>query len=120
MAGRRIATESKSDRFLHKSCAPDSLRTQFLSRNPQDFPHLLIPVLPIVIAGQLPVLVRDFLLSQQCCELRVVVGQNVLSSTVEIKVRQRRDPRGGRVAHELVDVICLARVGTHRPKDAEH
>ena len=83
-----------------------SPRTEFLSRNLQNLTHLLIPVLPVVIAGQLPVLVRNFLLMQERRVASVIVGEHVFGSAVEVKVRQRRNPRGGRVARQLVE--CLA------------
>ena len=61
--------------------------------------YLLIPVLPIMTAGQLPILVRNLALDQQPSEIAAVLKQEILSAAVEIEVRKRRDPFGGNLTH---------------------
>src|SRR5882672_5256782 len=61
---------------------------ELLRRDLQNLSHLLIPVLPIVITGQLAVLVRDLLLAQKRGELLVHIDQEIFGATVQIHIRQ--------------------------------
>ena len=61
--------------------------------------YLAIPVLPIMTAGQLPILVRNLALNQQTSEIEIILKQKILSATVEIEVGKRRDLIGGNLSH---------------------
>ena len=60
----------------------------------EDLFYLPIPVLPIMTAGQLPILVRNLALKQQSSEIAAALEQEILGAAVEIETGQRRDSFG--------------------------
>src|SRR2546427_10365112 len=116
----RIISQIVPRTILTRSPIPQRSAVHLLSSDLQDLSHLLIPVGPVVIAGQFAVFVWDLLLAQQCGELLISADQAILSAAIEIEIWKSRDAIRRHRTDTLEDIVCFASVGTSRPKHTQH